>query len=40
MYLQGTKMDYNKKIQTFHVNIWKCENKTDAYGTPIGIIDG
>ena len=41
MFLQGTKMDYSKKIQTFHINIWKCENKYDVDGrTPIGIIDG
>ena len=33
-------MDYSKKIQTLHLNIWKCENKYDDDGNQIGIIDG
>ena len=34
-------MDYSKMIQSFHVNIWKCETKYDVDGvTQLGIIDG
>ena len=41
MHFQGTKLDYSKMIETFHINVWKCQNKYDTDGvTPIGIIDG
>ena len=37
--LEGYKQELDEKIKTLHIKVYKCENKLDDFGHPIGIID-